>query len=115
MKTLFLITWLLSIGFLAVLSLLPNVLTTPGYSDKLLHITAYCVLVLYPAIMTRKAIHLAAIIALLFAFGICMEIFQHYTGGRVSSVYDAAANGVGLIAGLAIGLLMRSGLNAAPK
>jgi VanZ family protein len=107
--------WLLLYGAIIWLSLVPHLIKTPNQSDKMLHITAYCLLMTGPVVLFRSLkIEILAFVAL-FTTGIAMEIGQHIVGGRESSMEDALANGAGIILGLVIGRLLRSGLDAVPR
>lgn len=115
MKSLSPFLWLALYGAIIWLSLVPHLIRTPNQSDKMLHVAAYCLLMTGPVVLFRSfKIELLAFIAL-FATGILMEVGQHIVGGRESSVEDALANGVGIILGLIIGRLLRSGLDAVPR
>lgn len=106
--------WLCLYGIVVWLSLIPHLIKTPNQSDKMLHITAYCLLMIGPCLLFRSwKIEILAFIAL-FTTGIAMEIFQHIIGGRESSVEDALSNGAGILLGIAIARLLRSGLDAVP-
>lgn len=96
------------------LSLIPHLVKTPNDSDKMLHVVAYCILMIGPVMAGKSLRFELAVAALLFAIGAGIEFFQHIMGGRLSSIEDALANGAGIFCGLVIGYLIRSGLRAAP-
>lgn len=106
--------WVACLCILIGLSLVPHLIKTPNDSDKYLHVVAYCVLMLCPAAAFRPVRIQFAIAAALFATGVGVEFFQYIIGGRLSSAEDALANGAGILCGLVIGRLIRSGLDASP-
>lgn len=114
MKLLFTVLWLGCLGALAAASLLPNLILTPYGSDKALHITSYCVLMLYPVLFFKRAPSIILLAITIFIFGVFMESMQGVIGGRVTEALDAFANGAGILLGLITGSLIKSGLNAKP-
>ncbi|MCB1680486.1 MAG: VanZ family protein [Alphaproteobacteria bacterium] len=103
----------LALIILAVLALVPHLFPLPTYyTDKLIHIMA-CTLILIWAFFTfRSGKAIALICAGLAAAGIGLEFVQSFIPGREVSVDDMAANLVGIAGGLLIGYLLKSGVEA---
>lgn len=86
--------------FLVYRSLIPaQALQQPAQGDKLLHFSAYAVLMswfsnIYPAMNHRIRLALA-----LVTLGIALEFAQRWTGYRSFEIADMAANAAGVAAG----------------
>lgn len=86
--------------FLVYRSLIPaHALHQPAHGDKLLHFSAYAVLMswfsnIYPAMSHRIRLALA-----LVTLGIALEFAQRWTGYRSFEIADMAANAAGVAAG----------------
>ncbi|MEM7650453.1 MAG: outer membrane beta-barrel protein [Pseudomonadota bacterium] len=107
--------WGAAIAVLALLTLTPNVMTIEGQSDKMLHITGFCLLML-PGVLVLSNWRRIIIAALaLTLIGLAIEILQELSPGRNSSLEDALANIAGVIAGLIIGALMRADFKKVAK
>jgi len=89
---------LAAVTALSVFSLDPT--PTPGQSDKLKHFTAYAVLGALGVMAFRangaSALRLIAALAL---YGCALEGVQYTLPDRMTSAFDAAANGLGAAAG----------------
>lgn len=72
-------------------------------SDKLLHLFAYCLMVL-PVLLERKLPHFSVYL-LFLAFGGCIELIQPFTG-READIMDFFANALGIL----LGILLARGL-----
>ncbi len=103
----------LALTLLAILALVPHLFPLPTYySDKMLHIFV-CTLILIWAFFTfksRKAITIVC--AMLAAGGIGLEFVQSLIPGREVSLDDIAANLIGILSGLIIGYLLKTGVEA---
>ena len=97
------------------LSLVPHLLVPPNDTDKILHVYAYCFLTLIPALALKRQWHVAVLGLLLFLIGIANEVLQMIIGGREASIYDALANGGGVITGLTLSWLIQRGWTADEK
>jgi VanZ family protein len=83
----------------------------PGYSppsqynaDKFIHAGFYCLLTLFwlYAIGNGSLAKRLAIAAAVFAYGALLELLQHYIDGRMGSIADVGANGLGILMALSI-------------
>lgn len=116
MKIVVFLIWLLAVTAMAALSLMPHLLTTQNDSDKFLHVTAYCLLMLGPVLFLQSERALILIAVFLAGLGTGLEWVQGRMAiGREMSIYDAAANVGGVGLGIIIAYLILSGLNAHPK
>ena len=79
-----------------------------GLSDKLLHASAYFVLMVWFAGFYRRRLYPTIAIALL-AVGIGLDALQLLTETRSFDWYDVAMNSAGIAAGLALSLLLLGG------
>lgn len=92
---------------IAGLALVPNLVAMNTGADKMLHMLAFCILMLWPAITFQKTLHVVLSMILLFGVGISMEILQEFVPQRNSELMDAVFNGGGIILGCMIGYLLR--------
>jgi len=106
MKILTFILWLCVVGIVIVLAVTPNVMVMHGNQDKMLHVTVFCLLILWPAIILTRRLYIYGIALFLLLLGVAIEMLQVMVSGRESSLFDIAANGLGLILGLVIGYLL---------
>jgi hypothetical protein len=108
-----LVLWLVVLGCVSTGELLPGnsrtivLLSTANISDKVLHMTAYALLALLPAVAFRAGT------ALLFVMiteliGVALEVAQGVVPGRSCEPTDVVANTVGLLVGAALGRTMGS-------
>ena len=103
----------MSVALVAVVvygSLTPSlVLPVPGNFDKVEHFSAYCALALWFTGLFQRARYWRVAVALL-ALGLSMEILQGVMHmGRSAEVLDMVANTVGVVAGLAMALVLTGG------
>ena len=68
-------------------------------SDKLLHLLAYCLMVL-PVSLERKFPHFSVFLFAL-VYGGCIELIQPFTG-RQADIMDFLANAAGIILGILV-------------
>ncbi|MDY6814109.1 MAG: VanZ family protein [Pseudomonadota bacterium] len=78
---------------------------SPGYTDKLVHLTAYTVLAGWWALGWRGAFWPLAIGV--FGYGALLEVLQTLGGTRTGSWGDLAANGAGVAAGVLAAIPLR--------
>ena len=78
--------------------------------DKVQHFTAYAVLGFYPAVYERVKVLIPAAFGLIL-LGVLLEFGQLFSPGRSFEVGDMAANALGVVAGIALGLLLRRAVN----
>lgn len=107
--------WVVMIALVAGLSLIPHLITTPNESDKLLHVLAYSFLMVIPVVLLSSLRAHLITGFLLMLMGVLNEVLQDIIGGRQASVRDALANCVGVVLGIALGRLFKSGLEAHPR
>lgn len=108
MRFIFPFVWFLIVTVVVGLAAVPNLITMQNAQDKMLHITVFCVLVLFPVISLKSLRHSLMVAAFLFLVGVGIELLQELVPGRQSSMKDMLANVMGLCCGTVIGLLMRS-------
>lgn len=77
-----------------------------GLSDKLEHIVAYAVLSLIPALHERIRVQAWMLLGMMM-MGIALEFGQLVADGRSFEREDILADCVGLLAGLAVGFVLR--------
>jgi len=97
------LAWLAGMGAVALFSLSPHLGPPTGFGmDKIVHFVGYMVLALQaqPAFATRRAALIAA--ACMIPFGIAMELGQDYVPGRYADPFDAVANSIGALIGIAL-------------
>ncbi|HEY4134030.1 MAG TPA: VanZ family protein [Alphaproteobacteria bacterium] len=100
--------WIAGMATVAVFSLSPGLGPPEAHGiDKIFHCTGYFVLALQtqPSFSTRRAALIAALC--MIPFGIGMEIGQEFVPGRSADPYDALANSIGALAGVAVAPLFR--------
>lgn len=112
MKAVFFLMWLLSLGFVAALALVPNLMSINTGADKMLHMLAFCMLMLWPAMTFDKSFNVVMSMLLLFSVGIGMEIMQGFIPQRNSELMDVVFNGGGIVLGSMIGYLLRDAYQA---
>jgi VanZ family protein len=108
------IAWIMAVISVIVLSLVPHLLNTAGQADKMLHIFAYCFISFIPMLLIERTKIKVCIAIGLFLMGIMNEYLQSIVGGRHSDISDAMMNGVGVILGVIVGYLIKSGYKANP-
>ncbi len=100
--------WLAGMATVAVFSLSSKLGPPDGEGmDKIVHFAGYMVLALQtqPVFATRRAALIAALC--MIPFGIAMEIGQDYVPGRSADAFDAIANSIGALLGVAASLPFR--------
>lgn len=100
--------WALCLAIFVVLAVLPDVIVIENNSDKMLHVTGLCVLMLWPTITFAKKRYIFICALLLILAGVVVELAQTFVPLRTASIEDALANVLGVSAGLVIGFLIRS-------
>jgi len=106
------LVWLAAVMAVIVCSLLPgssrvkHAIDNWGFSDKLEHIVAYAVLSLIPALHERVRVQAYMFLGMML-MGIALEFGQLVAGGRSFEREDILADCVGLLAGLAVGFVLR--------
>lgn len=93
------ITLILIVLGIAYLSLTPSETITIG-NDKISHFIAYGTLMFNAGLLTyanRKKFTIAIILC--FAYGVLIEVGQHYVPGRFMSSFDVIANASGVVLG----------------
>jgi VanZ family protein len=106
------IIWVLSIAFVAYLSLSPTIEFPFKFKgiDKVYHSLAYLWLATIPFFGFRHLKMAFAGAFLMIPFGIALEYAQRFVMGRLFSTGDMAANAIGVILGIALGMLLKSRL-----
>jgi len=84
-------------------------LASTNVSDKLMHFGAYAIIAFVPAFGFRLRNAIRYIISTELA-GIGLEIAQRFIPDRSSDLYDVLANTIGVLAGTALALAIRSEL-----
>ena len=102
--------WLASIAFVAYLSLRSRVEFSLGIKniDKVYHLLAYLWLAAVPffAFSRRKVVLTSAF--LMLPMGIALEYAQDFVPERSFSMGDMAANGIGVMVGITLGMYLKS-------
>ena len=77
--------------------------------DKILHIIEYLILAFLMINVLKKPTYVSILGIIIFgtAYGGFIEIWQGAVAGRDASIYDAIANGIGMILGSLISLKYR--------
>jgi len=103
-KIVFLV-WIISIGAVCVLSLLPKVYEPVSFwnADKVYHFLWYAWLSGLPALAFREAGAGFKAGLAMFLLGVALECLQFFIPGRFFSIADIAANGVGVLLGAWLG------------
>lgn len=104
--------WGAFIVSMLVLFFTPNFIVGSGYADKMLHIVTMCVFILGPVFYVRRWAQIFGIAVLTLAIAALFEWAQGFIPGRSTEIADFLANGTGLLCGLTIGYLLRSGYEA---
>jgi hypothetical protein len=93
---------------------LPDALDDAGYSDKAMHLMAYAVLGLLPAMHERRPV-LFLMAAGTFLMGVGLELGQATTATRFFELLDIASNGAGLAIGVLAGRKLSPWSEADPE
>ncbi len=93
--------WLLSIGAVCYLSLIPEVEAPVEFThaDKLGHALAYYWLAILPFVWSERKTALVCALSMVL-LGIVLEFAQGFIGGRDPSLWDIIANTVGIAYGV---------------
>lgn len=95
------IAWLL-VGLVIYLSVTPRPIEIPlDEGDKYGHLLAYGTVMLWFAQVYERRGRWTAMLALI-ALGVALEYVQRWTGYRTFDVWDMAADGAGVLIGLAL-------------
>ncbi len=108
MKTFTFTLWIMGILTLMGFAVIPNLMVIENGADKMLHMTAFCLLTLWPTVTFIRMKHVYISAAILFSSGIVVEVLQGFVPMRTPSMEDILANLAGVAAGLVIGMLIRS-------
>jgi hypothetical protein len=100
--------WALVLGVI-IGSLVPGqVLRDVGFGDKVMHAGSYFLLMVWFAgLYARKAHPIIAVVLLCLGAG--LDLLQGTTKTRSFDLYDIAANGLGIMAGLVLSLSLLAG------
>jgi VanZ family protein len=90
------------------MSSLENVVPFLQY-DKLVHGGAYAGLALLSMLAFERRRGIAVALSMIL-LGAVIELLQHFSPGRTPDVADAIANSVGVLSGIALGILLTTGL-----
>jgi VanZ family protein len=101
------ITWVFIIIVTAALAVTPDVIEIRNDEDKMLHITVFCLLTLFPIYFLSRLRHMIITILTLALFGMMIEWVQALVPGRESSYDDMLANLGGIMIGVLVGYLLR--------
>lgn len=100
--------WFLGIALLAVFAMIPNLVVIENNADKMLHVTGFCFLMLWPVVTFKRVKHVYLAAVFLLSAGVLVEVLQGFAPTRTPSFEDVLANVIGVVAGLVIGFLIRS-------
>lgn len=109
MKIGFLMTWIVATGVALVFALKPQALQIDIQgADKIMHFAAFAALAFMPVITFEKMrnIVLGLLFVALIAVGI--EVVQHYMPTRKAELMDVVFDGIGIMAGTALGFFARA-------
>ncbi len=99
--------FVIGIGLVVLLSVMPQDSLAPVPTwDKLNHVAAYLALALSGMIGFRRRAASVRILLGLFALGIGLEGVQAFLPSREASVADVVANGIGVLVGGAVALVI---------
>lgn len=100
--------WPVMLAVLVAGSLNPATAPPGAYGvDKLIHVGIYGCLALAPVVAAPSRRVGLALALLLLPLGVAIEWMQGWVPGREASVLDALAGGIGVAAGIGIGLALR--------
>jgi VanZ family protein len=106
--------WIISVAFVAYLSLVPKIefpINVEGI-DKVYHSLAYLWLAAIPFLGFQRLTMALASASLMIPFGIALEYGQRFLAmGRFFSFGDMIANLIGVIVGVALGMLFKARLS----
>ena len=107
MKVIMISLWIFVIALFVAAAAIPNFMVMEGHQDTMLHITGFCIMMMVPAMLVRRPLHISLIVIALFGVGVGVEFMQSFVDGRSSSLRDVYANIGGLGLGLIVGYLLR--------
>ena len=81
----------------------------------MLHILMASSILIGPTVIVRNLKYVYGLAFSMFIFGLGLECIQYLIPDRNAELKDIAANTIGIILGLFIGLLIRSGYQAGAK
>lgn len=103
--------WIVDLCFVVAGSLLPGEvlmrLSPDSMSDKSIHFASYAVLAAPPVILVAGRLRVVATAVLMTLLGLVLEVAQRMVPGRSFDLGDFTANNLGILAGVAAGLLLR--------
>ena len=102
--------WLAALAAIFVAAIDPQLGRFGHGRDKMLHIAAYCLLAIGPALLFNTLKHIVFSVFFLIASGAAIELAQMGSGTRTPSFADWLADIAGILAGLCIGFLIKTGL-----
>ena len=103
--------WLLVAGLVAAsLMTLPVEVPRLGFTDKLVHLVAYLLVMAWFAQIWSSPRALSAHAWFLVLLGVVLELLQGSSGDRTADPLDAMANGCGVLLGRLTALTRASGL-----
>lgn len=100
------------LAFVVYGSLMPSPPSLPGFpgADKMMHLTAYAMMMLWFGFVYRSRRKLLALGALFITLGMVLDLVQGTTGYRSTELADMIANAFGVLIG---GLLARTRIGLA--
>lgn len=110
------VRWVVALSYAALVLTVSSIpsdrfpVSTPLNADKFAHLIEYAILafLICRAVGRKDGRALALIAAACIAFGALDELHQHLIPGRCPSVWDAAADGIGTLAGIMLWRRFRS-------
>lgn len=90
-------------------SLVPDFLDMGFYTDKVLHSFLVCMALLWPCLSFSRWRSVFMLCGIIFLGSLAIEGLQTLTPDRHAELGDIAANIIGIMLGLLIGWLLRSG------
>jgi len=81
----------------------PKIIFSFKFADKLMHITAYLLLMLWYVQLIYSFLARLLLAIAFIALGVSLEYFQALGGVRFFDWYDATANGIGVLIALSLG------------
>lgn len=97
-----LVLWVCAFLVIIYLGLKPTPLSLEHPADKFLHAASCAIVVMLPALLLRRLSYLLISIAVLFAAGAGIEVYQSFLPGREASLSDLLADATGIIIGVAM-------------
>ena len=107
MKTILICLWLICLGAIASLAVIPDLMTMNNGADKMLHLCVFCIMTVWPMMTFEKRSMMFIAPLGLFILGIAIEYAQEFVPSRNSEFRDIVYNTMGVMAGTMIGFLLR--------